>query len=125
MVTMALSSEEDKFLEAAVAAISRIAGLVAAMPSDDRAGALLAAERRLLQAARDYGCTEASARKWVSAIMRDLGARVKVVEALLDELDALEPLLRRVSPPKEALMAAAYAATQETGLRQASSRYSD
>jgi hypothetical protein len=79
----------------------------------------------LLQAARDYGCTEASARKWVSAIMRDLGARVKVVEALLDELDALEPLLRRVSPPKEALMAAAYAATQETGLRQASSRYSD
>ena len=37
---MAVSSQEDEFLEAAVAAIPRIAELIAALPSEDRAGAL-------------------------------------------------------------------------------------
>jgi hypothetical protein len=90
--TLPLTYAEHEFLEAAVAAISRIAGLVAAMPSDDRMKALDAAERRLLQAAQDSGCTEVSAQKWVAALMRDLAARVKTFEALLDELDALEPV---------------------------------
>ena len=37
---MAVSSQEDEFSEAAVAAIPRIAELIAALPSEDRAGAL-------------------------------------------------------------------------------------
>ena len=41
---MAVSFQEDEFLEAAVAAIPRIAELIAALPSEDRAGALEMAE---------------------------------------------------------------------------------
>ena len=55
---MAVSSQEDEFLEAAVAAIPRIAELIAALPSEDRAGALEVAERRFLQSAEEFGCAE-------------------------------------------------------------------
>ena len=92
-----MAPEEDDFLKAAVAAISKIAGLVAAMPVDDRAAALDAAERRYLLAARDYGCNDVSGRMWVSAIMHNLRAQVKSLSALLDELDALEQLLKQNS----------------------------
>ena len=53
---MAVSSQEDEFLEAAVAAIPRIAELIAALPSEDRAGALEVAERQFLQSAEEFGC---------------------------------------------------------------------
>lgn len=55
---MAVSSQEDEFLEAAVAAIPRIAELIAALPSEDRAGALEVAGRRFLQSAGEFGCAE-------------------------------------------------------------------
>ena len=55
---MAVSSQEDEFLEAAVAAIPRIAELIAALPSEGRAGALEVAERRFLQSAEEFGCAE-------------------------------------------------------------------
>ena len=49
---MAVSSQEDEFLEAAVAAIPRIAELIAALPSEERAGALEVADRQFLQSAK-------------------------------------------------------------------------
>ena len=55
---MAVSSQEDEFLEAAVAAIPRIAELIAALPSEERAGALEVADRRFLQSAEEFGCAE-------------------------------------------------------------------
>jgi hypothetical protein len=67
---MPLSSEEDEFVEVASASLPRIAEIIAAFPAEDRAGALEVAERRYLQAARDYGCTQAETERWVAAIMR-------------------------------------------------------
>jgi hypothetical protein len=55
---MTLGSEEENFLEVAVAAIPRISEIIAAFPAEHHAGALEVAERRYLEAARDFGCTE-------------------------------------------------------------------
>jgi len=92
---MALSSEEDNFLEAAVAAIPKISELIAAMAAEDRAEALDTAERRFLQTAEDVGCTGPAARDWTNAVMRILQDRVKEHESakhklkkLYDELSA-------------------------------------
>ncbi len=69
---MPLSSEEDEFLEVASAALPRIVELIATFPVEYRAGAFGVAERRYMQAARDFGCTEEAATRWVAAIMRKL-----------------------------------------------------
>ena len=69
---MPLSSEEDEFLEVASAALPRIIEIIAAFPVERRAGAFEVAERRYMQAARDFGCTEEAAARWVAAIMRKL-----------------------------------------------------
>jgi hypothetical protein len=74
---MPLNSEEDEFVEVASAALPRIAEIIVAFPAEDRAGALEVAERRYLQAARDYGCTQAETERWVAAIMRKLRTRVE------------------------------------------------
>jgi hypothetical protein len=74
---MPLSSEEDKFLEAASDALPRIIELIASFPVEYRAGAFEVAERRYMQAARDFGCTEDSATRWVAAIIRKLRALVE------------------------------------------------
>ncbi len=74
---MPLSSEEDKFVEAASAAIPRIVEIIAAFPPEHRAGALELAERRYIQAARDFGCTPAETERWVAAIMRKFRMRVE------------------------------------------------
>jgi DNA-directed RNA polymerase specialized sigma24 family protein len=74
---MPLSSEEDKFVEVASAALPKIVDIIAALPPEHRAGALELAERRYMQAARDFGCTLAETERWVSAIMRKLRIRVE------------------------------------------------
>jgi hypothetical protein len=74
---MPLSSEEDRFVEAASAALPRIVAIIAALPPEDRVGALELAERRYIQAARDFGCTPAETERWVAAIMRKLRIRVE------------------------------------------------
>jgi hypothetical protein len=74
---MPLSSEEDTFLEVASDALPRIVELIAIFPVEHRAGAFEVAERRYMQAARDFGCTEESATRWVAAIMRKLPALVE------------------------------------------------
>jgi hypothetical protein len=76
---MALRLEEDEFLKVAVAAVPRIAEIIAAFRAEDRAGALVLAERRYMQAARDFGCTEVAAEGWVAAVMRSLRASANVL----------------------------------------------
>jgi hypothetical protein len=74
---MPLSSEEDTFLEVASDALPRIIELIVTFPVEHRAGAFEVADRRYMQAARDFGCTEESATRWVAAIMRKLRALVE------------------------------------------------
>ena len=74
---MALSSQEDEFVEMASAALPRIVEIIAAFSTEDRAGALEVAERRYTQAARGYGCTQAETERWVAAIMRKLRTGVE------------------------------------------------
>ena len=63
---MPLSSEEDEFLEVASAALPRIIELIATFPIEDRTGAFEVAERRYIQAARDFGCSGEAATRWVA-----------------------------------------------------------
>jgi hypothetical protein len=74
---MALSSQEDEFVEVASAALPRIVEIIAAFPTEDRSGALEVAERRYTEAARRYGCTQAETERWVAAIMRRLRTGVE------------------------------------------------
>jgi hypothetical protein len=92
-MTMTLGSEEENFLEVAVAAIPRITEIIAAFPAEYRSGAMETAERRYMEAARDFGCTEVAARTKVSEVMHNLQAQVERrgigqqnLEALLHKL---------------------------------------
>jgi hypothetical protein len=58
---MPLSSEEDEFLEVASVALPRIIEIIATFLAEHRAGAFEVAERRYMQAAREFGCTEEAA----------------------------------------------------------------
>jgi hypothetical protein len=69
---MASSSEAAEGLEAAIAAIPRIAEVIAAIPVEDRARAFGMARRLYLQTAHDLGGGEAAARNLVSTVMRHL-----------------------------------------------------
>ena len=73
---MTLGSAEENFLEVAVAAIPRITEIITAFPTEHRAGALELAERRYMEAARDFGCVEVAARSRVSEVMRNLRTQV-------------------------------------------------
>jgi hypothetical protein len=86
---MAPADEEKAFLRSAVAAIPRIAELVCGFPPDDRAGALEIAERRLMEAALEFGCTEIAARSRVSAVMGRLRRRVEKQRISEKKLQAL------------------------------------
>jgi hypothetical protein len=89
---MAPVDEEEAFLRSAVAAIPRIAEIICGFPPDDRVGALETAERRFMEAALEFGCTEIAARSRVSAVMARLRRRVE------DE-KKLQALLRRLTEP--------------------------
>jgi hypothetical protein len=86
---MAPADEEKAFLRSAVAAIPRIAEMVRGFPPDDRAGALENAERRFMEAALEFGCTEIAARSRVSAVMGRLRRRVERQQASEKKLQAL------------------------------------
>lgn len=79
---MALNSEENEILEAAVAGIPRVAEVVASVPEADRARALEAAESAYLETVRDLGYEEWPAEAWVSAIMVRLQAEVSEQESV-------------------------------------------
>ena len=80
-MTMTLGSAEENFLEVAVAAIPRITEIITAFPAEHRTGALEVAERRYMEAARDFGCVEVTARSRVSEVMRSLRTQVGAVAA--------------------------------------------
>ena len=95
---MASSSEAAEGLEAAIAAIPRIAEVIAAIPVEDRARAFGMARRLYLQTVHDLGGGEAAARNLVSTVMRHLllqvaerdAAKQKMLKALLQELSRAE-----------------------------------
>jgi len=80
-MTMTLGSAEENFLEVAVAAIPRITEIITTFPAEHRTGALEVAERRYMEAARDFGCVEVAARSRVSEVMRNLRTQVGAVAA--------------------------------------------
>ena len=93
---MAPAEGEKIFLRAAVDSIPKVAEIVCGFSPEDQSGALDAAERRFVKAARDYGCTEISARFRVSAIMRLLRRQVKARQTSEAKLRAL---LQKLAEP--------------------------
>jgi len=89
---MALSSEE--VLEAAVARIPEIAGIIASLPVEDRPSAFDVAERSYLRTAKYLGGADDLAQRWASVVMYRLGEQVeervlaksKLLTALYEEL---------------------------------------
>ena len=72
---MASNSESEQILEMAIAGISRVAQAIAAMPAEDRARALEAAERSYCQTALDLGYAEAQAESWWRRSWLDCGPK--------------------------------------------------
>ena len=86
---MAVSSQENEFLETAVAAIPKIAELIAGMPFENRVGALEVAERRFLRTAEEFGCVESASQNWTAAVMRILRDRVEELVSAKRKLKTL------------------------------------
>ena len=86
--------EEKDFLRAAIAALPRIAEIISGYAPDERAGALEVAERRFVEAARDYGSTEVAAQSRVSIIMKRLRRQV---ERQGESEEQLRALLRSIT----------------------------
>jgi hypothetical protein len=86
--------EEKAFLRAAVAALPRIAEIISGYAPDERAGALEVAERRFIEAARDYGCTEITTQSRVSILMKRLRRQV---ERQSESEEQLRALLRSIT----------------------------
>ena len=89
LTTMTSTAEEKAFLRAAVAAIPRVAEMIRGFPPDNQADALETAERCLLAAALDYGCTQITAQSRVSVVMRRLRSRLERQQASEEKLQAL------------------------------------
>ena len=81
--------EEKDFLRAAIAALPRIAEIISGYAPDERAGALEVAERRFVEAARDYGCTDTAAQSRVAMLMKRLHRQVERQCASEEQLRAL------------------------------------
>jgi hypothetical protein len=73
---MALSSEEEEFLQLIIAGIPHIAEAIAAVPPQHRAKVLNAAESSYVQSLQDFGFLESFSQPWTAAVMRRLWARV-------------------------------------------------
>jgi hypothetical protein len=76
---MVSHSETEEILQGAVSGVARVALAIAAIPTEHRKQALLAAERSYLQSTLALGYGEAAARKWVSAVMLRLQVEVEGV----------------------------------------------
>ena len=86
--------EEKAFLRAAVAALPRIAEIISGYAPDKRSGSLEVAERRFIEAARDYGCTEVAAQSRASILMKRLRRQV---ERQSESEEQLRALLRSIT----------------------------
>ena len=66
---MKFNLDGDEALSAAIAGLPKIAELIAAVPAEDRARALEAAEKSYVQTALTLAYEDANARQWASAVM--------------------------------------------------------
>jgi hypothetical protein len=66
---MTSNLEGDEILSAAIAGLPKVAQLIAAVPAEDRARALEAAEKSYVQTALTLGYDDADARQWASAVL--------------------------------------------------------
>jgi hypothetical protein len=66
---MTFNLEGDEALSAAIAGLPKIAELIAAVPTEDRARALEAAEKSYMQTALNLGYDDAGAQQWASTVM--------------------------------------------------------
>jgi len=64
-----LDTEHDKIFDSAIAGIPRVAEKIVAMPPEQRARALDAAEESYQKTAADLGYAEATAKEWASDLM--------------------------------------------------------
>lgn len=92
-----MSAEEKAFLTAALAALPRITEIISGYSPDDRTGALEIAERRFIEAARDYGCTDIGAQSRVAIVMKRLRKRLEAKQKTDQKLHAL---LQKLTEPK-------------------------
>lgn len=90
--------EREEILRAVIAGIPKVAREVAAVPPEERAGVLDAAERSYLQTTKDMGYTENDARPWVSAVMDRLRAEVEAGDAERMLLEKLYEEVARFDP---------------------------
>jgi len=72
-----LTPADEHFLKTAVAAVPRIAEIIASYPAAYRRGALEVAENHYIKAARDFGCTEEAASTWAALLTRNLRESVE------------------------------------------------
>jgi DNA-directed RNA polymerase specialized sigma24 family protein len=63
------TSDEDEILQTAIAGVRKVAEVIAALPPEQRALALTAAERSYEQTVQELGYDEAAVQSWVSAMM--------------------------------------------------------
>jgi hypothetical protein len=76
---MTFNLDGDEALSAAIAGLPKIAELIAAVPAEDRARALEAAEKSYVQTALTLGYEDANARQWVSIGVRS-GPQIGIQE---------------------------------------------
>jgi hypothetical protein len=93
---MASISKKAKTMGAAVAGIPKVAQAIMAIPAEHRGRALDAAERSYLQTARDLGCAEAVAQRWLSSVMFRL--RREIEKRRVGETELLKNLYKELIP---------------------------
>lgn len=82
--------EKEAILRAVLSGIPKVAAQITLAPFEERSAALDNAERSYVQIARDIGYAQETARRWVSAIMDRLRAKVEANNS------ALRPLLKKL-----------------------------
>ncbi len=75
--------EKEAILRAVLSGIPKVAAQITLAPFEERSAALDNAERSYVQIARDIGYAQETARRWVSAIMDRLRAKVEANDSAL------------------------------------------
>jgi hypothetical protein len=80
---MASNPKEEEVLEAALAGVSQVAEAVAAIPDENRATALEAAERSYRNTAMELGYGVERAEQWAETMMVSLRAELQFLRQVL------------------------------------------
>jgi hypothetical protein len=70
-------SDSERILQMAIGGIARVAHVIGAMPIEDRAKALEAAERSYCQTALGVGYSETQAEGWAAALISQIRAEME------------------------------------------------